>query len=177
MLADDRRSIEAFSGEFKYVKDVLLYSVNYDELEMSKAAWNTDVYMPLLRLTLYGLPTLRACNVYVPPLPTFLRPGLPTGANEDSLYSTTARLCRELLYKTVAGEETKAKIIDFSINLLADSEPEVKGRIVSFITTEPIISLWTINQSLYKPLYLRLLALYIETKGTSGGTDGLEARS
>ena len=76
MLADDGRSIELLGGELKHVKDVLLYSVDCDEMEMSEAAWNTDVHMPLLRLALEGFPTLRACNVYVFPSEGPFQPGI-----------------------------------------------------------------------------------------------------
>lgn len=156
MLADDasvHRDATLLHREFEDIKELLAHSVDCDEMEMSEAAWNTNVHMPLLRLALQGFPALKASNI------------------------TSARPCRELLPKNLTGDETEAKLVDLSINLLADSEPDVEERIRALVAAEPAIQLRTINQSLYKPLCLRPSALCIETKGASGGTDGLEARS
>ncbi|KAK0643312.1 hypothetical protein B0T16DRAFT_179710 [Cercophora newfieldiana] len=139
--------------EFDDVKDLVARSIECDVMEMSEAAWNTDVHMPLLHLALRGSPAVGAYNI------------------------TTARPCRELLPKSLAVEESEAKLVDLSINVRPEMEPAVAEHIRLLLAAEPV-ALRTINQSLYKLLCWRPSAVCIETKGAaSGGANELEARS
>ncbi|KAK5654047.1 hypothetical protein OQA88_7725 [Cercophora sp. LCS_1] len=79
--------------ELDGIKDILARSVECDVMEMSEAAWNTDVHMSLLHLALRGYPAVEAYNI------------------------TTAPPCRELLPPNVTGDESKAKLVDLSINV------------------------------------------------------------
>ncbi|KAK0723636.1 hypothetical protein B0T21DRAFT_293735 [Apiosordaria backusii] len=155
MLRDDDEDstvLPRLRREFDDVKDLVARSIECDVMEMSEAAWNTDVHMPLLHLALRGSPAVGAYNI------------------------TTARPCRELLPKSLAVEESEAKLVDLSINVRPEMEPAVAEHI-RLLAAEPV-SLRTINQSLYKSLCWRPSAVCIETKGAaSGGTNELEARS
>jgi len=51
--------------EFDDVKDLVARSMECDVMEMSEAAWNTDVHMPLLNLALRGSPAVGAYNMFV----------------------------------------------------------------------------------------------------------------
>ena len=51
--------------EFDDIKDLVARSIECDVMEMSEAAWNTDVHMPLLHLALRGSPAVGAYNMFV----------------------------------------------------------------------------------------------------------------
>ena len=59
-VAFSGRDLTVLQHEFKEIKKILAYSLKCNRLEMSEAAWNIDVHMPLLRLALEGFPTLEA---------------------------------------------------------------------------------------------------------------------
>ncbi|KAK1826485.1 hypothetical protein QBC39DRAFT_376495 [Podospora conica] len=157
MLKDDDNDQDStvlprLRREFEDVQDLVARSIACERIEMSEAAWNTDVHMPLLHLALRGSPALGAYNI------------------------TTARPCRDLLPKTYAAEESEAKLVDLSINIRLETEPAVQEHILLLLAAEDA-ALRTINQSLYKLLCSQPSAVCIETKGSSsGGTEG-EART
>ena len=128
----------------------LARSIECNVMEMSVAAWNTDVHMPLLHLALL------ASLLIASPSMACLTCWHPASIMPDR---TTAQPCRELLPKNLTVEQSEAKLVDLSINVRPEMEPAVAEHIRLLLPNQ-LLS----NQSPYKLLCWWPSAVYIETK-------------
>jgi hypothetical protein len=121
-----------------------------------EAAWNEAVHYPTLKLALKSFAGVEYLNVY-----DRRRSLILYLVQRLMLSNTTARVVPSLVPRHANGDILQSKIVDYTINLLANDEME--DMILRLLESQPY-DLRTINQTMCDHVWYLPIAISIETK-------------
>lgn len=154
--AEDTRTREQLLRELEELNEILDESQKCTEKYFPEAAWNEVVHYPTLKLALKSFAGVEYLNVY-----DRRRSLILYLVQRLMLSSTTARVAPSLVPRHANGDNLQSKIVDYTINLLANDEME--DMILRLLESQPY-DLRTINQTMCDHVRYLPIAISIETK-------------